>query len=125
MTSIATSILAAVRRLWSYFAPLRDRVKPLQVVADLCLRSRRELVVENATLRHQLSVLRRTSGRPRLGLTDKLRLPAPLCCLHGGRPSLSCNPRRFSNGIGPAFAYSGGTGPSPGIVLASAPTPST
>jgi hypothetical protein len=58
LTSIATSILAAVRRLWSYFAPLQDRVEPLQVVADLCLRSRRELVVENATLRHQLSVIR-------------------------------------------------------------------
>ena len=31
MTSVATSILAAVRRLWSYLAPLRDRVEPLQV----------------------------------------------------------------------------------------------
>jgi hypothetical protein len=56
MTSIATSILAAVRRLWSYFAPLRDRVEPVQVVADLCQRTRRELVVENAILRHQVSV---------------------------------------------------------------------
>jgi putative transposase len=74
MTSIATSVLAAVRRLWSYLAPLLERVEPIQVVADLCHRSRRELVVENATLRHQLSVFRRTSGRPRLGLTDRLRL---------------------------------------------------
>jgi putative transposase len=75
MTSITTAVLrSAVRRLWSYLAPLRDRVEPLQVVADLCLRSRRELVVENATLRHQVSVLRRTSGRPRLGLSDRLRL---------------------------------------------------
>ena len=74
MTSIATSILATVRLLWSYLAPLRDRVEPLQVVADLWLHSRRELAVENATLRHQLSLLRRTSGRPRLGLTDRLRL---------------------------------------------------
>src|ERR1039457_6114067 len=88
MTSIATSILAAVRRLWSYFAPLRDRVKPLQVVADLCLRSRRELVVENATLRHQLSVLRRTSGRPRLGLTDKLRLLAGATLLPAWRKAI-------------------------------------
>lgn len=74
MTSITTSVLAAVRRLWSYLAPLLDRVEPIQVVADLCHRSRRELVVENATLRHQLSVFRRASGRPRLGLTDRLRL---------------------------------------------------
>jgi hypothetical protein len=38
MTSIATSILAAVRRLWSCLAPLRDRAEPLQVVADFCHR---------------------------------------------------------------------------------------
>jgi hypothetical protein len=38
MTSIAPSIRAAVRRLWSHLAPLRHRVEPLQVVADLlCL----------------------------------------------------------------------------------------
>ena len=74
MTSITTLLRGTVRRLWSYLAPLRDWVEPLQVVADLCLRSRRELVVENATLRHQVSVLRRTSGRPHLGLTDRLRL---------------------------------------------------
>lgn len=67
MTSITTSILAAVRRLWSYFAPRQARVEPLQVVADLCLRSRRELVVENATARHHLGVLRRTSGRQTSG----------------------------------------------------------
>jgi transposase InsO family protein len=73
MTSITTLLRGAVRRLWSYLAPLRDRVEPLQVVADLCLRSRRELVVENATLRHQVSVLRRTSGRPRLGLSDRIQ----------------------------------------------------
>jgi transposase InsO family protein len=80
MPSIRTSILAVVRRRWSYLAPLRDRVEPIQVVADLCHRSRRELVVENATLRHQLSVLRRTGGRPRLGLTDRLRLLVSAAC---------------------------------------------
>jgi hypothetical protein len=56
MTSITTLLRGAARRLSSYLAPLRDRVEPLQVVADLCLRSRRELVVENATLLHQVSV---------------------------------------------------------------------
>jgi putative transposase len=74
MTSIAAVLRGAVRRLWSCLAPLRARVEPLQVVADLRLRSRQELVVENATLRHQLSVLRRTSGRAQLGPSDRLRL---------------------------------------------------
>jgi hypothetical protein len=59
ITSIATRILAAARRLWSRFAPLPARVEPPQVAADLCCRSRRKLVVENATLRNQLNVLRR------------------------------------------------------------------
>jgi putative transposase len=74
IASIATRLLAVARRFWSKFAPLRDRVEPLQVVADLCCRSRRELVVENATLRHQVNVLRRGSAKPRLGLGDRLRL---------------------------------------------------
>ena len=74
MTSITTLLCGAVRCLWSYLAPLWDRVEPLQVIADLCLRSRRELVVENATLRHQVSVLRRSSGHLRLGPSDRLRL---------------------------------------------------
>jgi hypothetical protein len=74
VTSITTLLLGAVRRLWSYFAPLRGRVEPIQVVADLCLRSRRALFVENVTLRRQVSVLRRTNGRRRLGLTDRLLL---------------------------------------------------
>jgi hypothetical protein len=88
MPSIRTSILAVVRRLWSCLAPLRDRVEPIQVVADLCHRSRRELVVENATLRHQLSVLRRTGGRPRLGLTDRLRLLVSAALLPAWRKAI-------------------------------------
>jgi putative transposase len=74
IASIAAPVLALARRLWSRFAPLPAAVEPLKVAADLCCRSRRELVVENATLRHQLSVLRRGSGRPRLRLGDRLRL---------------------------------------------------
>jgi putative transposase len=35
------------------------------------LRSRRELVLENLALRHQLEVLQRTTGRPRLKPTDR------------------------------------------------------
>jgi putative transposase len=72
--SIVTRICDVARRLWSRLAPLPARVETLHVAADLCSRSRRELVVENATLRHQINVLRRGSGRPRLALADRLRL---------------------------------------------------
>jgi hypothetical protein len=72
--SIVTRLFGLARQLWSKFAPLPARVEAIQVVADLCSRSRRELLVENAILRHQLNVLRRSSGRPRLGLRDRLRL---------------------------------------------------
>jgi len=74
VASIVTRIFEVARRLWSRFAPLPTRVEPIQVAADLCCRSRRDLVVENATLRHQINVLRRGSGRPRLGLGDRFRL---------------------------------------------------
>ena len=74
IAAIAPRILAVARRFWSKLAPLPAHVEPLQVVADIYCRSRRELVVENATLRHQLNVLRRGAGRPRLGLGDRLRL---------------------------------------------------
>ncbi len=74
MSSIATHILAFVRRLWSRFAPLPVVVEPLRVAADLCCRSRRELVLENAILRHQLGVLHRGLPRPRMGPGDRLRL---------------------------------------------------
>jgi len=109
MTSITTLLRGAVRRLWSYLAPLRDRVEPLQIVADLCLRSRRELVVENATLRHQVSVLRRTSGHPRLGLSDRLRLLIGAALLPAWRKAIvvvqpETHPQMASHGLSPILA---------------------
>ena len=74
IASIATPVLALARRLWSRFAPLPAAAEPLKVAADLCCRSRRELVIENAAHCHQLGVLRRVSGRPHLRLGDRLRL---------------------------------------------------
>jgi len=47
IASIAAPVLALSRRLWSRFAPLPAAVEPLKVVADLCCRARRELMVEN------------------------------------------------------------------------------
>jgi len=38
------------------------------------VRSRRELIIENAVLRHQANVLRRRSKRPKLSLVDRLKL---------------------------------------------------
>jgi len=60
-------------------------------------RSRRDLVVENLILRHQLVVLKRRHPRPKLGMVDKLfwlgvllhsttpthSYTAPLCSEHG------------------------------------------
>jgi len=48
------------------------------------VRSRRELVLENAVLRHQVNVLRRHSKRPKLDLVDRLKL---LLGASGERPS--------------------------------------
>jgi transposase InsO family protein len=38
------------------------------------VRSRQELIIENAVLRHQVNVLRRRSKRPKLNLVDRLKL---------------------------------------------------
>jgi len=43
------------------------------IAADAC-RSRRELVIENAVLRHQLNILRRGVKRPALGPIDRVKL---------------------------------------------------
>jgi hypothetical protein len=38
------------------------------------VRSRRDLIIENAMLRHQINVLRRSTKRPELGTPDRLKL---------------------------------------------------
>jgi hypothetical protein len=38
------------------------------------VRSRRELIIENAVLRHQVDDLRRRSKRPKLDVLDRLKL---------------------------------------------------
>ena len=74
ITAIAARILGFARHLWSRFVPLPPAAEPIKVAADLCCRSRGQLVLENATLRHQLGVLRRRSSKPRLRTGDRLRL---------------------------------------------------
>jgi len=44
----------------------------LAVLFTQLFRSRRDLILENLTLRHQLSVLKRKDPRPRLAASDRL-----------------------------------------------------
>jgi hypothetical protein len=62
-----------MERLWAQLAP-RKQVGELASVAVDAVRSQRELVLENAVLRHQVNVLRRRSKRPTLHLVDRLKL---------------------------------------------------
>ena len=62
-----------MERLWSQLAPRKQASEIAGVVVDT-VRPRRELVLENAVLRHQVNVLRRHSKRPKLHLVDRLKL---------------------------------------------------
>ena len=70
---IRTWILDRVGRLWSQLAPRRSASEIAGVAVDV-VRSRRELVLENAVLRHRVNVLRRRSKHPKLNLLDRLKL---------------------------------------------------
>jgi hypothetical protein len=72
-----------MERLWSQLAPRRQAGEIVAVAVD-AVRSRRELVLENAVLRHQVNVLRRHSKRPKLHLVDRLKLAVVAA---GDRPS--------------------------------------
>lgn len=62
-----------MKRLWSQLAPRKQASEITGVVVDT-VRPRRELVLENAVLRHQVNVLRRRSKRPKLHFVDRLKL---------------------------------------------------
>jgi hypothetical protein len=64
-----TWVLARLEQLWSQLAPRRSASEIAAVAMD-AVRSRRDLVLENAVLRHQVNVLRRHSKRPKLHLID-------------------------------------------------------
>jgi hypothetical protein len=63
--------------VWSQLAP-REQVGELASIAVDAVLSRRERVLENAVLRHQVNVLRRGSKRPKLHCT---RWPCRSSCL--------------------------------------------
>jgi putative transposase len=85
MTDLLHRILSRVRKCvsaaWRKLAPFAE-VPPTLVDA---VRSRRELLVENAALRHQIVVLRRRVPRPSLTPVDRLRLLLSACLLPGWR----------------------------------------
>jgi putative transposase len=87
--SIVEKIVAAARRLWSRCAPHAACIEPLETFADVCCRRRRDLVVENAALRHQVNVLRRSVRRPRLGLADRIRLLVTSALLPAWREAIA------------------------------------
>jgi putative transposase len=58
-------------------------------VAANIVRSRRELVLENALLRHQIVILRRKSPHPRLTTFDRLRLLVAAAVLPNWRRALA------------------------------------
>ena len=70
---IRTWVLAGMERLWSRLAPRRQASEIAAVAVD-AVRSRRELVLENAVLRHQINGLRRGCKRPTLDVVDRLKL---------------------------------------------------
>ena len=73
VSRIRTWILGRVEWLWSQLEPRRSADEVAGVAVDT-VRSRRELIIENAVLRHQVNVLRRRSKRPKLNLVDRLKL---------------------------------------------------
>src|SRR5882672_6966268 len=73
VSRIRTWVLAGMERLWSQLAPRRQAGEIIAVAVD-AVRSRRELVLENAVLRHQVNVLRRSSKRPKLSLVVRVKL---------------------------------------------------
>jgi hypothetical protein len=60
-------VVAAIVRLLAH----RDVLRPVVGIARDALRSRTELLAENALLRQQLLVLRRQVARPRLDAADR------------------------------------------------------
>jgi hypothetical protein len=73
------------------------------------VRSRRELIIENAVLRHQVNVLRRRSKRPKLNLVDRLKLLVGARLLPSWRRAIAIvQPETVVRWHVPASACSGG-----------------
>jgi hypothetical protein len=73
LTRVADWIRDVARRIWRSLGPCSSGTEVVGVAADVVC-SRRDLIIENAMLRHQINVLHRSTKRPRLGLSDRLKL---------------------------------------------------
>ena len=73
LSQVADWIRHAAQRIWHSLRPLSSGSQILGMAVDVS-RSRRDLIIENAVLRHQNNILRRGKKRPRLGVTDRLKL---------------------------------------------------
>lgn len=62
-----------MKRVWSALAPHTQAGEFASVAVD-AVHPRRELVLENAVLRHQVNVLRRGSKRAKLRFVDRRKL---------------------------------------------------
>jgi hypothetical protein len=74
--------------MWKAVAPHGGPSGVRGVASDI-VRSRRELVIENAMLRHQIVILRRKSPHPRLTTVDRLRLLVAAAVLPTSRRALA------------------------------------
>jgi putative transposase len=85
---VAAGIGGCARRVWSRLAPMPEAGPTLGLATDAC-RTRRELLLENAVLRHQINVLRRKRPRPKLTRTDRLGLLLASALLPGWRNAVA------------------------------------
>jgi len=70
---LVDSIGSRVSAFWDLLRPRVQTSHPAGSLLD-AVRSRRELIVENAMLRHQINILRRKMPRPKLTMLDRFRL---------------------------------------------------
>src|SRR5271157_1638995 len=73
LSQIADWIRHVAQRIWNRLRPRSSGSQIMGMAVDVS-RSRREMVIENAVLRHQINILRRGKKHPRLGVTDRLKL---------------------------------------------------
>jgi putative transposase len=89
MIAVVHRVLARIRStastIWRALAPSSELTAML---AD-SVRTRTDLLLENAALRHQVVVLRRQVGRPRLTRLDRLRLIVAARLLPGWRRAIA------------------------------------